>query len=145
MPRTSKESSETTKKTTKKTTQASARKTTGTTAKKSSATATRTRGKKVLDKEQAGKYMSRVPRENVFWCTDGAVLNDMMELRDALNIMSDQTFSFHSNEIKQDFAVWIREIIGDEELADELESASTRQEAARMVENRCSLLSEQAS
>jgi len=94
-----------------------------------------------VTKNQAVKYLSRVPEDKVFWCTDGQILKDMNDLRDSLTNMSDQTFTYHSNEMKQDFSVWIREIVGDEKLANDLESASTRERALFAVESRCDLLS----
>ncbi len=111
-------------------------KTTKTTS-KSVKTAPRTTG---VTKSQAVKYLSKVPDNQAFWCNDGAVLRDVMELKDALANMSDQTFAYHSNEIKKDFSNWLRDIIGDEKLAKDLETAPNREQAVKMVEERCSLL-----
>ena len=50
--------------------------------------------------------------------------------------MSDQTFAYHSNEIRKDFSHWVRDVIGDKKLAKDLEKASNREKAARIVEER---------
>ena len=93
-----------------------------------------------ITKSQAEKYLSKVPEQNVFWCNNGTVLRDIRELRDALANMPDQTYAYHSNEIKKDFSDWMRDIVGDKKLADDLVTARSREDALKMVEARCSLL-----
>mgnify|MGYP000868986230 CR=1 FL=1 len=105
-------------------------------------TRTATRTKSEVTKSQASKYMSEVPEGNAFWCSDGQVVKDMVGLRDALAMMSDQTFRFHANEIKKDFSNWIKDVVGDEELARELRSTRSREKALKIVESRCNLLHE---
>jgi hypothetical protein len=93
-----------------------------------------------MDKEKAAKSLAAVPEQNVFWCHGGRVLRDMKELRDALVEISDDEFTYHSNDIKKDFSNWVRDVIGDEALAADLESATNREQAARVVEDRYTLL-----
>jgi hypothetical protein len=100
-------------------------------------TTTRTSG---VTRSQAVKYLSKVPEDRVFWCNNGAILNDVRELKDALANMSDETFYYHSNEIKKDFSNWMRDVVGDNKLAGDLEKASNREQAVKMVEERCNLL-----
>ena len=92
-------------------------------------------------KEKAQKFLARVPDEYVFWCCDGRLLRGMKELGDALNAMSDETFACHSNTEKNDFAVWVRAIIGDEKLAKDLGKTKTQDQAAKYVISRVSMLS----
>jgi hypothetical protein len=93
-----------------------------------------------LTKNQAKKYLSQVPEPNVFWCNNGSVFRDINDLKEALAVMSDHTFAYHCNDTKKDFSNWIRDIVGDEKLAKNLGNASDRQQAFRIVEERCSLL-----
>jgi hypothetical protein len=93
-----------------------------------------------ITKSQARKFLARVPEQSLFWCNDGNILRDLRELGGALAVMSDQTFTYHSNDEKKDFSNWIRDVIGDKNLAQTLESATSREQAARIVEERCSLL-----
>jgi len=106
-------------------------------------TRTSTRSLRV-SKEQAAGYLGKVPEDKAFWCHDGAVLRDMRELKEALAAMSDQTYAYHSNAIKNDFSHWVRDIIGDDKLANDMESAASREEAVKIVEKRYSLLSKAA-
>lgn len=89
---------------------------------------------------QARKFLAPVPDECVFWCNDGHLLRDLRELGEALAAMSDWTFCYHFNEAKNDFCKWIREVVGDEKLAQSLETAVNREQAAAIVAERCGLL-----
>ena len=93
-----------------------------------------------ITKSQAQKFLARVPEQKVFLCNDGSIFKDIRELKDALATMSDQTFRYHSNEVKQDFSNWVRDVVGDGNLAVNLETAPDREQAAKIVEERCSLL-----
>ena len=102
--------------------------------------ATKTSRTPRISKSQAQKFLARVPEQNVFLCNDGNTFRDIKELKDALATMSDQTFRYHSNEVKKDFSKWVRDVVGDENLAVNLETAPDREQAAKIVEKRCSLL-----
>ena len=93
-----------------------------------------------ITKGQAQKFLASVPEQNVFLCNDGNIFRDLKELKDALATMSDQTFRYHSNEVKKDFSKWVRDVVGDEYLAVNLETAPDREQAAKIVEERCGLL-----
>jgi hypothetical protein len=85
---------------------------------------------------QNGKLLEKVPAAYVFWCHDGSVFTDINELAAGLAAMSDDTFIYHSNLEKHDFSNWIRDIIGDEELADNMAWATSRLQAAEYVASR---------
>jgi hypothetical protein len=93
-----------------------------------------------MTKDQTMQLLSQVAPDRVFWVNDGSILRDMRELRDALLTMSDQTFAYHCNEVKKDFSNWVRDIIGDETLARDLEKATNREQAAGVVAERYDLL-----
>jgi hypothetical protein len=90
--------------------------------------------------QEAQKLLAKVPNEYVFWCCDGRVLRDMGELAEALAVMTDETFGFHSNKAKKDFSNWLADIIGDKKLAKELESVLNRNQAAKIVAKRVDAL-----
>jgi len=91
-------------------------------------------------KYDAQKFLAIVPEEYVFRCHDGRVLKNMQELEEALATMADETFAYHSNSEKKDFSNWVRDIIGDEKLAKDLENALDRNQAARIVTSRVDIL-----
>ncbi len=91
-------------------------------------------------KKQSDKLLVKVPAEYVFWCHDGSIFADINELAEGLAAMSDETFAYHSNLEKQDFSNWIRDIVRDEQLADDLARATSRLQAAEYVAARIALL-----
>lgn len=91
-------------------------------------------------KLDAAKILARVPEEHVFWCQDGRIFRDMLELGEALASMTDETFVFHSNTEKNDFANWVRDIIKDEKLARDLVKSQDRTQAAQKVAERIDFL-----
>jgi|WetSurMetagenome_2_1015567.scaffolds.fasta_scaffold533771_1 hypothetical protein len=92
-------------------------------------------------KQQAAKFLARVPEEFIFWSHDGCVFRDLKDLNEALASMSEENFCYHSNAAKNDFSCWIRDIIGDEELAKSLKTASGKEQAAGIVAERYTFLS----
>jgi hypothetical protein len=91
-------------------------------------------------KKQPEKLLLKVPAENVFFCHDGSIFADINELAEGLAAMSDETFTYHSNLEKRDFSNWVRDVIQDEQLANELARANSRFQAAKIVAARITLL-----
>ena len=92
-----------------------------------------------LTKTAAKKMLEDVPEEERFWCHDGKVLKNMAELETALKQMNEEIFRYHSNQSKSDFSNWVRDVIGDKELAKNLQKSTTRAQAAKYVTDRVSL------
>jgi hypothetical protein len=88
--------------------------------------------RKRLDKSR----LKDVPQDKVFWCHDGRVMKNLNELVVALREMSKETFRYHVTMDKNDFSNWVREVIGDEILAEDLQKATTPTAAAEKVEKR---------
>ena len=95
-------------------------------------------------KSQASKFLAKVPGENVFRCHDSCVMGDMAELAKALKTMTDETYYYHANAVKNDFANWVNDVIGDKEFAGSLRKATNRMQAANMVSDRIVYLNKQA-
>jgi hypothetical protein len=93
-----------------------------------------------IDRAVAEKWLGDVPQDKRFWCRDGRILKNLSELVVALTLMTDETFRYHSNETKSDFSRWVRDVIGDEELAGALQKDITRLQAAKAVADRVAWL-----
>lgn len=64
------------------------------------------------------KYVKEnVPDQFVFYVCDGKVLKNLKDLIVALDKITDDVFSYHSNKEKNDFSNWIRDIINEPVLA----------------------------
>ncbi|PIU72314.1 hypothetical protein COS79_03545, partial [Candidatus Woesearchaeota archaeon CG06_land_8_20_14_3_00_33_13] len=58
--------------------------------------------------------------DHYFFVNDGTVLKNVLDLSKQLDKMSDEVFRYHVNDMKNDFASWIKEIFKEEKLAEEL-------------------------
>lgn len=97
-----------------------------------------------ITKAIAKERLSDVPEEKQFWCHDGRYLKNLEELETALGQMTDDTFSYHTNESKTDFSNWVRDVIGDEKLAKDLLKSATPVQAAKSVAARIKWLKTRA-
>jgi len=93
-----------------------------------------------ISRDEAKRRLGDVPDEKRFWCHDGKVIKNLRELRKALVDISDETFHYHLSEGKNDFSKWIREVVGDEKLANDLSKARSRIQASQGVAERISFL-----
>ena len=94
----------------------------------------------VVNEEIARKMLGDVPEDKQFYCFDGRVLKNLSELWLALTEMSDETFSYHSNDTKADFSNWVKDVIGDEKLPLDLQKSGNRVRAAKAVSDRIAWL-----
>lgn len=73
---------------------------------------------------------------NLFWVNGNGSLRNVKELAESLKTMSDETFAYHVNVEKNDFANWTKEVLQDSKLATDLKRAKNREAAAKKVEAR---------
>jgi hypothetical protein len=90
----------------------------------------------VKKNDKAKKIPAKVPEEKVFRCNDGQVFRGLEDLAEGLDRMSDETFTYHCNDNKTDFSIWVLEVIGDEDLAKKLKTSNNRRQAHQEVKQR---------
>jgi len=66
------------------------------------------------------ELLKDVQRENYFQVSNGTIIRSMLELDEALENMSNETFQYHVNNYKNDLANWIKDTIKDDVLANKL-------------------------
>ena len=93
-----------------------------------------------ISREEAKRRLGDVPDDKRFWCQDGKSIKNLKELRKALIDISDETFHYHSGGERNDFSKWIREVVGDEKLANDLSKVRSRIQASQAVAARISFL-----
>ena len=91
--------------------------------------------------QDAERLLADVPEQYLFKCKDGRILRNMRDLRDALLTMTNDTFTYHSNDVKCDFSDWVRNVIKDGRLARDLARSTTRPQAAKRTAYRTAVLS----
>ena len=72
------------------------------------------------EKQDPIKELGNVNPENYFRVANGTILKNIKELDMAIENMGEETFKCHVSDVRNDFANWIRDIIKDEKLANEL-------------------------
>lgn len=93
-----------------------------------------------VSKAQAQQWLGTVPGDKVFYCVNGEVYNNLRDLKSALERMQDGHFVYHVNPEKNDFGNWIRDVIGDQKLAQDIRGCKTRIEALVVVDGRVGFL-----
>jgi len=90
--------------------------------------------------ENAERLLKDSPHEKAFKLHMGIDIRNLRELAEALDIMADDAFKHHVNESKNDFASWIRHVVGDEELAKSVEKSKARKSILEKVRDRVNYL-----
>ncbi|MFH0740093.1 MAG: hypothetical protein V1819_03140 [bacterium] len=68
-----------------------------------------------------------------FWAKDGRILSDLRDLKNALEEMAEETYAFHVDKTKNDFAKWVEEILKNKKVATELKKAKNKIDALKRV------------
>ena len=97
-----------------------------------------------VSKEMAEKLLGNVAPERCFWLSDGQALNNLSDLDKSLKGMKKEVFQHHVNKEKNDFANWIKDIVGDEELSKKAAASKTKAAVERVVKARVAELSKAA-
>ncbi|MBI4268019.1 MAG: hypothetical protein HY662_04460 [Chloroflexi bacterium] len=87
------------------------------------------------------KLLADAPEEYAFRTNNGHILRNLKDLANELKTMSDETYAFHVNDEKNDFTNWVRDIIKDDTLAEDLRGIRDRARASRAVSRRVTSLS----
>jgi len=73
--------------------------------------------------------------ESCFWINNGPVLKNLKDLKVSLLTMSKETFSYHANKEKNDFAAWTKEVLKDKVLATKLAKTKTLKSTIKAIES----------
>ena len=85
------------------------------------------RNNKHLAKNNNGRsLLQSTSPEFYFKVVDGSEIKSLAELADALDRMSDDSFFYHANEQRNDFANWIRDIFSEQQLAEQMTKCNSR-------------------
>ncbi len=79
------------------------------------------------------KEFGKAPVEKHFVLQDGRKLDSLFQLIDELETMSEDVFRHHVNELKNDFANWVRDVFEAPPLAEEMQRIKDRIETQRAI------------
>ncbi|MBI2143474.1 hypothetical protein HYU20_04010 [Candidatus Woesearchaeota archaeon] len=80
--------------------------------------------------------LARVPFHVSFWLCTNESLRSLADVSEALQKATDDVFRYHVNRDKNDFEVWIRDVIKDKDLAREIARVKTRETLIRKISER---------
>lgn len=75
------------------------------------------------------RSFAEAPEDKRFVLQDGRLLKDLKELADALEHMSEEVFTHHANSSKNDFSSWVRDVLCESELAEDIAKAENQMRA----------------
>lgn len=87
-------------------------------------------------KEKAAAILSHVSTHSSFQLHQGRELRSLRDLYDALGSMSPDIFQHHVSPIKNDFANWIQDILGDDRLAKKIMPVKDKEKVRSLIEER---------
>lgn len=88
-----------------------------------------------MNLENAKNFLSTV-KDHEFVLLTGEKINSLERLVYNLSVMSDKTFKHHVTPYRNDFSNWIRYVIKDVELANDLDKLKTRRSMQMKVSSR---------
>lgn len=91
----------------------------------------RGRPKKVVT--ESVKPLVYADNQTSFWVSNGQILNSLIALRDALDMMEKEVYHYHAGEAHNDFANWVAAVLCDVDCAKDLEKAKTPTSARTVV------------
>jgi hypothetical protein len=73
-----------------------------------------------------------------FWVNNGPVVDSLKGLRQALEALTDEQYTYHTGRAGNDFAVWVRECLDDNDTAVRIAKAQSKDAAVRAIVCTCS-------
>lgn len=71
--------------------------------------------------------------DKYFYLVDGKILTNLNDLINALKKMTKETYNYHVSKDKNDFANWIKDVFGNQKLAEEIRKVKTAKGAAAKI------------
>ena len=91
---------------------------------------------KTVSSEDAERILADASPEQCFWVNNGPIIKNLSEMSDALGSMKDEIFRYHVNEEKNDFGNWVRDVLKDEELANDIARIKSKERILKKVQSR---------
>ena len=90
------------------------------------------------------KVLSDCEPDKSFWTCNGTICRNIYELMNNILGLNEESFRYHVNtdHQKNDFAKWISEVLGDEELALRLQGVTDKEKYLEIIRQRIKELEE---
>ena len=90
-------------------------------------------------------FLLDVSSSNFFILSNGMKIKNLIELAESLRTMPDKVFGHYVNSHKNDFSNWIKNVIKDNELADNISKTKSKNGIIKLIEKRISEVKERNS
>ncbi len=90
--------------------------------------------KKIASKKREKKVLVIALGDRCFWVNYGPALGNLLELRDTLREINEEQFKHHVNEIRNDFADWVKDVLKDKKTALQIKKTKTINSMLKVVE-----------
>ena len=97
--------------------------------------------KKIKTNYMSKEFLREVEEGKEFFCKDGRVIKSLEELAKVIKELHPEVFMHHVNEEKNDFANWIRDVIGDHVLANRVKRVKKQSIMGKIISARIAELS----
>ncbi len=94
----------------------------------------------IRTKQDAARVLADTSGDKRFFCHDGCISQNLYQLAECLDRISEVSFRHHVTEMKNDFSNWVRDVFGDDKLANELSRCANSFEASRVIRERIAWL-----
>lgn len=81
------------------------------------------------------KELINADEQSSFWVNNGPILKNLKDLKNALLNMNKETFGYHVNKEKNDFAVWVKDALKNNALAKKLSRTKTVESMIEAINN----------
>jgi hypothetical protein len=81
----------------------------------------------------ARRRLGNVPDERMFVCYRGRLVRNLKELAVVLGDDGHEIYTHHCADGKNDFSQWVRYVIGDEKLAQDLDMTTNLDQALKLI------------
>jgi hypothetical protein len=82
------------------------------------------------------KFLNEVGSGKEFLCKDGRIIRTLEDLMKIVKDLSQKDFLHHVNKERNDFATWIRDVVGDFVLANRLKRVKGQSTMSKLIEKR---------
>jgi len=94
----------------------------------------------VRTKQDAARVLSDTSGDKCFFCHDGCVVKNLHQLSECLDHIREDSYRHHVTQQKNDFSNWVRDVLGDDKLANDLARCTNHAEAVKAVRDRIAWL-----
>lgn len=94
----------------------------------------------VRTKQDAARVLGDTSGDKCFFCRDGCISRNLYQLAECLDHITEDSYRHHTTEVRNDFSNWVRDVFGDDKLANDLGRCSNNAEASKTVRDRIAWL-----